>query len=91
MSVITRLNPRGRSPRRAARGGSTGANIFVQILSKPTCCLPLTKSTFVVVMSFWQGKMRVTFVKNRQNLCQTGARKLLRFFSEIDVFGDPPT
>ena len=89
--IKTRLNPRGRSPRRAARGGSTGADIFVKFLSKPTCCLPSTKPTFVVVMSFLQDKRRATFVQKRQNLCQTGARKLLRFFSKNHVFWGPPT
>ena len=75
----------------AARGGSTGADIFVNFLSKPTCCLPPTKPTFVVVMNFLQGKRRATFVQKRQNLCQTGARKLLRFFSKNHVFWGPAT
>ena len=88
---VTRLNPRGRSPRRAAKGGSTGADISVNFLSQATCCLPPTKSTFVVIMSFLQGKRRTTFVQNRQNLCQTGARKLLRFFSKNHVFWGPAT
>ena len=42
-------------------------------------------------MGILQGKRRVTFVKNRQNVCQTGARKLLRFFSKKRVFEGPPT
>ena len=83
---MTRLNPRGRSPRRAAKGGSTGADISVKFLSQATCCLPLTKSIFVVTMSFLQGKRRTTFVQNLQNLCQTGARKLLRVFHEKCCF-----
>ena len=90
-TFITRLNPRGRCPRRAARGGSIGAGIFVIALSKTTWCLPLTKLISVVSMSFLQGKRRVTFARNRQNVCQTGARKLLRFFDKNHVFLGPPT
>ena len=68
-----------------------GAGIFVIALSKTTWCLPLIKLISVVSMSFLQGKRRVTFVQKRQNLCQTGARKLLRFFSKNHVFGGPAT
>ena len=86
---IIRSNPRGRSPRRPAKGGSTGAVISVKFLSQATCCLPLAKSTFVVIMSFFEGKRRATFIQYRQNPCQTGARKLLRFSAKITFFRVP--
>ena len=87
----TRLNPRGRSPRSAARGGSTGAYIFANFQSKPSSSLPSTNSISVVLKRILQGKRWFTCAQNRQNVCQTGARKLLRFFSKNHVFGGPAT
>ena len=52
----TRLTPRGRCPRRAARGGSIGAGISMIVLSKTTRCLPSIKVNSLVAMSFMQGK-----------------------------------
>ena len=88
---ITRLNPRGRSPRRAARGGSTGADIFRNFLFKARWSLPSTKSISVRTNRILLGKRRVASAQNHQNVCQTGARKLLRFFSKNHVFGGPAT
>ena len=88
---ITRLNPRGRWPRRATRGGSIGADIFVIALSKTTWCLPSIKLISLVTMSFIQGERRVIFAQSQQNVCQTGARELLRFFNNNHVFWGPPT
>ena len=84
--IVTRLNPRGRSPRRAARGGSTASCNFVNLLSKPSCALPSTKSILVVIDCILQGKRRVTSTENHQNVCQTGARKLSRFFQQKSRF-----
>ena len=53
--------------------------------------LPCPNLNSLTIMSFLQGERRAIFVQKRQNLCQTGARKLLRFFSKNHVFGGPPT
>ena len=68
-----------------------GASIFVVVLSKTTRCLPSIKVHSLVTMSFLQGNRRVTVAQNRQNVCQTGARKLLRFFDKNHVFWGYPT